>query len=196
MTLSAGHIIYIKELLDTSPISSELMKDDIVDHICCAVESKMKQGENFEKALPNVMSEFAPHGLYEIERESYLLLNYKYIIMKKFTYSFVAIACIATCVGLLAKMLHLDGANESLIFGLASMTVAVPMILFKPGMTTLERTRAFFALTSLAFITIGSSFKIMHLAGANVALVIGNIILVLGFIPLSFIKMYRESIAS
>jgi hypothetical protein len=196
MILSAGQIHLIEETINASSISRTMMQENIVDHLCCLVEDKMKRGEPFDKAFNNALVEFAPNGLCEIERETYILLNFKSILMKKFVYSFALLSCIATSFGILFKILHLDGANLLLTFGMGGMAIFIPLLLFKPRLSVFDRAKNWFTMLSIFFLTGGTICKLLHLPGANLALMLGVTVFGLGFLPLYFVKMYRESVAS
>ncbi len=196
MTLSYENVERIKNTIKSSSITRTMMQENIVDHLCCAVEDKMQCGDSFDKAFQKAFSEFAPNGLQEIERETYILLNYKTILMKKIIYSLALLSSMAASFGIIFKTLHWNFANIILVAGMAGMTVTIPLILFKPGTSSLERTRNWFAMLSILLLTVGTLFKIEHLAGANVSLTLGMAFFSFGFLPLYFVKMYRQSVAA
>src|SRR5437879_8028236 len=100
MNLTDENILAIKKTIDESPISSASMSENIIDHLCCAIEFKMTHGWGFEEAFTEVLFDLAPNGLREIEHETYLLLNFKNITMKKVKYLSGLVFCIAASIGL------------------------------------------------------------------------------------------------
>lgn len=196
MSLSNENIKEISAILNKSKISNEQMRDNLIDHLCCATEAKMKTGKQFEDALTIALQELAPNGFAEIELESYLLLNSKSIAMKKLTYSLGLFFSISASLGFILKILHYPGANELLIVGLGGIAIVfLPLFLTSRKKTTFQSIDKI-VLVSLSFICIGGMLKVMHLASSNEILIVGFLLFSLGFLPMKFLKMYRESIAS
>jgi hypothetical protein len=90
MSLSEEQIAYISRRIEEEGIENPDLHNDMVDHICCAIEAKMEASTDFEKIFDQVFADFCPdQGLYEIDMEIKFLSNYKWIIMKKIIWSFV-----------------------------------------------------------------------------------------------------------
>ncbi len=199
MNLTDENILAIKKTIDESPISRSSMRENIIDHLCCAIEFKMTHGWDFEEALTEALFDLAPNGLREIEHETYLLLNLKNITMKKVKYLSGLVFCIAASVGLSFKIQKWPGANELLILGLGGLAlIFVPLSLFvsnRVALQPLDRAKERLALISMALISIGGVLKVLHTAAANEALLLGTAVFALGFLPTFFLKMYRESVA-
>jgi len=88
MRLSVDQIEHIRKNIDQSAITIESLRDDVLDHLCCAVEIKMERGKVFETSVREALRELAPDGLDEIQNETIFLLNSnKIIVMKKVMYS-------------------------------------------------------------------------------------------------------------
>lgn len=199
MSLSHENLLAIKRTIAESPISRDSMKENIVDHLSCAIEFKMKCGWDFDEAFTEVITEFAPNGLREIEHETYLLLNIKTITMKKLTYLSGLAFSILASVGLLFKIFHLKGANELLVLGFGgALLIFMPLFLFtkqQPAKTPFERKKDMLALISFALVSLGGALKVLHLVTANEILILGTAVFSFGYLPMLFLKMYRESIA-
>jgi hypothetical protein len=196
MSLSVENIYEIKEIIVKSKISNEQMRDNLIDHLCCATEAKMKIGDAFPIALATALKELAPNGFAEIELECYVLLNSKSVTMKKLTYSLGLFFSVCASFGLVLKILHYPGANELLIVGNGGIaTIFLPLFLASKKKTALELIDKV-ALVSLSLICIGGALKVMHLASSNEFLLVGFLLFSLGFLPMKFLRLYRESIAS
>ena len=199
MNLSSENLLAIQQTIQASPISRDSMKENIIDHLSCAVEFRMTHGWDFEEAFTEVLHEFAPNGLSEIEHETYLLLNIKKITMKKLTYLSGLAFCIIASVGFLLKIFHMPGANELLVLGNGgALLIFVPLFLLTKqpaAKTSTERKKDRLALISFALISLGGALKALHLVTANETLIIGTAVFAFGYLPLLFLKMYRESIA-
>ena len=199
MSLTEENILQIQSIVEESPISRIEMKDNLIDHLCCAVEQRMKTGTSFDAALTSALVELVPNGFKEIEFETFILLNAKQITMKKLTYFAGLIFSMLASVGMLLKTQKLPPANELLILGFGGLALLfVPMLMMvrKPGASPFERKRDNIALISLLLISIGGVLKTFHVLAANETLIIGTAVFVFGFLPMTFLKMYRESIAS
>lgn len=200
MKFSSEHLDAIQEFVEQSPISRSQMRENIIDHLCCAVEYRLLNGVDFEEALESSITEFAPNGLKEIEHETHLLLNYNSIFMKKITYGSGFAFSFMASVGIFFKILHYTGANELVILGFGGLAaIFIPLlsltrnVLGKPRM---EKIRETIFLISLLFLSIGAVLKIFHVAGANETLLLGTAGFSLGFLPLTFIKLYKEAVAA
>lgn len=75
--LSDQEVARLHSLIDKSPISSQLLKDDLLDHFCCFIEYEMKKGSSFEEAQQKAWQQICPNGLEEIQNETIFLINAK-----------------------------------------------------------------------------------------------------------------------
>ena len=57
------------------------LKEDIIDHLCCVIETRLGKKKSFEQLLLEASEELAPNGLIELEQTTVFLLNSKRIIM-------------------------------------------------------------------------------------------------------------------
>jgi hypothetical protein len=199
MNLSNQDLLIIQQTIEESPISRESMKENIIDHLSCVVEFKMAHGWDFEEAFSEALHEFAPHGLREIEHETYLLLNLKKITMKKLTYLSGLVFCMLISAGFLFKIFRLPGASILLAFGNGgALLIFIPLFLFNKQQSakpSFEKRKDTVALLSFALVSLGGFLKGLHLVTANETLIIGVAVFCFGYLPMLFLKMYRESIA-
>jgi len=102
--------------------------------------------------------------------------------------------------GVFCKILRWEGANELIIAGFGGLVlVFLPLLSFtrKPvGKSTLERSREVVFLAGLALFSVGAVLKIMHMVSANEFLLLGTAAFSLGYLPLTFFKMYKEAVAA
>jgi len=200
MNISEENLKTIRGAIIQSPISRMSMQDDLIDHLCCEVENRMSCGVDFEAAFAHALHRLAPNGLLELEKETYLLLNKTKITMKKLTYLSGASFSIFASVGILFKILHWLGANELLIFGFGGLLlVFTPLLLVthykQSSRSGFEARRNWVGMISLVLFSTGAVLKVLHLAGANEALLLGTTLFSFGFLPMTFLKMYRQAIA-
>ena len=189
--------------MEESTISNRTLKDDVLDHLCCAVEIKIEDGKEFEQALKEALDELAPEGLDEIQHETTLLLNpFKIILMKKFMYAIGLITTISMTMGLTFKILHMPGAEELFNLGFFGFVlIFLPLITIErfkinAHRSLHEKLRFAFGFLSLVVVTASMLFKIFHYDGANLLWLVGLSIFSFGFLPFLFFNMYKKSVVS
>ncbi len=130
MKLSKDYIDIIRYRIDQSDITMHTLKDDVLDHVCCVVEQKIKEGKPFEIALQEAFHELAPNGLDEIQRKTFYLLNSpKILFMKKVMYLTGLVCASTVSLGWLFVTLRWPGGRELFNIGfLAFLWVFVPML--------------------------------------------------------------------
>ena len=75
--LTEQNIDFITQVINGSNIESVEMKEDLIDHFCCAIEEEMKKSLNFEKSYDMAYQNICPDGFDEIRRETVFLLTSK-----------------------------------------------------------------------------------------------------------------------
>ena len=202
MKVTAEQVAIIRKQVDQSGIINEMLRDDVLDHLCCVVEIKLSKGRNFDQALQEASYELAPEGLIEIQRETVFLLNpTKIILMKKIMYAIGLITSMGMTIGFTFKILHMPGADELFKLGFFGFTlVFLPMITIDRYKQNLhkalsERLRLILGFLSAVLIGFAILFKIFHLPNADVMLLIGIGLFSFGFLPFLFFSMYKKSIS-
>jgi hypothetical protein len=202
MNVSAEQLKIIAGVIDKNTITIRTLHDDLLDHLCCVVETKMARGTDFEIALNEAVRELAPGGLYEIEKETYLLLNPKILFMKKLIYGSGLIFSIMVTVGFLLKLIHGTGANELMLVGMAGFVIVFLPLLLKTSAgrqtprSTLQRAKDVLGFMSAFLLSAGGILKIMSVIGANETLLLGTVVFSFGFLPSLFLGMYRKSLVN
>lgn len=84
MSLSKEQITFISRHIEREGIENPDLRNDMLDHICCAVEANLEESSDFEEVFNQVLADFCPEqGLNAIDVEIKYVLNYKCIVMKK-----------------------------------------------------------------------------------------------------------------
>lgn len=202
MKVTAEQVAIIKKQVEQSGIINEMLRDDVLDHLCCVVEIKLSRGKNFDQAIQEASHELAPGGLIEIQRETVFLLNSTKIIrMKKITYSIGLLSAMTFVLGWCFGMLHWLGARELSIAGfLGFIFIYVPLLAvdrYKSNIRWLLSDKLKFILGAISglILAFAIAFKILHLPGADQLLLSGTGLFVFGFLPFLFFTMYKKSIS-
>jgi hypothetical protein len=200
MRLDERHVELVRQEVERSHITSPLLKDDLIDHLCCSIEEELARGNEFSKSLQGAIDDLAPRGLYKIQIQTNVLLDSKYTNMKKLTFLFGLLSTMTMSLGWTLRILRYgELANAIFAFGmLAFVALFLPLlaILYFRGNTQ----RPWYSkwqmmLGSLSFIFIGFAWllKIMHMPGADQVLLMGGLFFTFGFLPLLFLNFYKKS---
>ena len=200
--LSDEQTEYVRREIEKSTISIQDLKDDLLDHFCCFIESEIKSGASFESAYATARQSICPNGFDEIQKETiYLLNSNKIIAMKKLMYSIGLVASIGTCTGILFKLLHLPGGDELFTYGfLGIVLLFLPMLAidrYKLSISRVlsEKLKIILGLISGIIIGLAVLLKLLHLTQfGDTLLIVGSVIFILGFLPFLFFRMFSKSI--
>ncbi|MBN2519157.1 MAG: hypothetical protein JXB17_01525 [Bacteroidales bacterium] len=195
--LTKGNIRLITETIDKAEITFSHLRDDLIDHMCCEIETEMQRGLNFQKAFAKIKKHVGIKDLQEVQEKTILLIDKNYCTMKK-TMKISGIISIALLMfGSLFKIQHWPGAGIMLTLGFFILC-----ILFLPSANYMmhreNRDRSLILLFisvllgSLGFFS-GILFKIQHWPGAGLLLTIGIGLLCILFLPLLLRYLLRKA---
>ncbi len=192
----------IKKFIDAQGLRHRELRDDLLDHLCCVVDSELKKGRAFDQSFSEAVKELAPKGLIDIERKTLFLLNSKRIIMmKKLMYLIGFIGSFALTIGVTFKLLLYPGANMFFMIGfLTLLLIFIPMLTFdmyKVAIAKALSERLKIILGCIAAIVTGLAgvFKLFELQGVSILVLAGAFIFAVGFLPFLFFTMYKKSVA-
>ncbi len=202
MSLTEEQIIFIRKTLSDEGIQNESLTDDVLDHICCVVEVLLKRGKTFDESLNEAITDLAPNGLKDLEIQTRYLLNSKRIItMKKLMYLIGFLGAATLSSGMIFKLMHWPGANVMSVAGLVALVfVFVPLLAldfyrYEVSKALSNRFRFFSGVIATVLIAVSIVFKMLHLQGAGVLLVVGGFIFVFAFLPFLFFSLYKKSVS-
>ena len=202
MKISVEQENTIVDFVNKQGLSIPSLADDLIDHLCCVVESELGKGKSFELILENAINDIAPNGLIDIQNKTIFLLKSKrIIIMKKLMYSIGLIGSILLTIGVTLKILQQPFANILFISGfLILLLIFIPLMAIDRYKVTLSKSISIKLKVGIgvaaAIITgLAGLFKLMHWQGANVLLVTGAFIFAFGYLPFFFFNMYKKSIS-
>lgn len=93
--LSEKQTDLVEQLIAKSELSYHPFKEELLDHICTDIESRMEAGNAFPSAIEQAFDTFPKDEIKEIEEEILNSLNQKHAIMKKV--SLLALASLLLC---------------------------------------------------------------------------------------------------
>lgn len=202
MKLTIDQEKVIEDFVDAQGLTIQTLRDDVIDHLCCVVESELGKDNSFEQLLDKAINELAPNGLIKIQHRTIFLLNVKRIMMmKKLMYLIGFMGSITLTAGVTFKLLMMPFATELFMVGFLTLfLVFVPLVaidLYKVSLSQSISARLKIILGLLAAVVSGLSglFKIMHLQGADLLLMLGAFVFACGFLPFYFFNMYKRSIS-
>jgi len=179
-------------------ITYEHLRDDLLDHICCMVEEKLEEGEDFETSYTDVMSGIEPNTLFDLQHETLLLLDRKFQRMKRITYILGLTGSLMALVGAFFKTQHWPGAGILLTLGFLIVVLGfLPLYFISSYREQSEKPNIIFPIVgyiSLLIVFTGAVFKMMHWPGANVLLRTSVIVLLVGFLPLYVVQIFKRSV--
>lgn len=199
--LTQKQVDFIRTEINKSRISIPELKDDLLDHFCCFIEQEIKEGNSFENAYENALEQVCPNGFDEIQKETIYMLNFKRILfMKKLMYTIGLMTSISISIGWLFKILNWPGGGDIFTYGfLGFILLFLPMLAIDRYKLNLnralsEKLRLILGFSSAILIGLATLFKMMHLQGASLLLVLGAVLFAFGFLPFLFFRMYRKSV--
>ncbi len=191
----------VRKYVEAQELKLSTLSDDIIDHLCCVLESELGKEKSFDQVLQDAVAELAPNGIRELERNTFHLINSKRIIMKKLTFLMGLTGAMALTGGATFKLLHLPGANQLFMIGyLAFLLVFIPLLAVDRFKVTnaksiFERLNIILGVVSSVILGLAGAFKIMQLPGDHLLLMCGLIVFAACFLPLLFFTMYKQSIS-
>ncbi len=191
----------IESFVDGHKLKIPSLCDDLIDHLCSVVENGLGKGESFEQLLNEAVKDVAPTGLNNIERKTIFLLNYKrIIIMKKAIYIVGFIGSLTLTAGITFKLLRMGGSELFISGFLIIFLLFIPLLAIDRYKVAISKAISFklkIILGTTAAIITGLSglFKLMHLQGADLLLMLGAFVFAVGFLPFLFFTMYKKSVS-
>lgn len=198
--LSDYNIEFITQKINGSKIESTEMKEDLIDHFCCAIEEEMKKSKTFEKSYEKAYHDICPGGFDEIQRETiFLLTSKKNKAMKRLLYLSGYLTAIGTTTSVLMKVSHLAGGQiVALVTSFLLVFFFLPTLflsLYKRKLpkSLADKLKYLSGFLGAAFLVAFVTFKISHWPGSTMIFLTSVVIIIFAFFPFLFFKMYRKS---
>ncbi|MCL2074242.1 MAG: hypothetical protein FWH18_09990 [Marinilabiliaceae bacterium] len=202
MKLTDKQIDFITETIVKSNIASTEMKEDLIDHFCCAIEDIMEKGNGFKEAYDKAFNNICPDGFDEIHNETvYLLTHKKEKKMRKLMYVSGYLSIVLITLSLWLKIFKMPGAGIALfITFLTVMFLFLPVLFMHFYKRNLpksfgEKTLYVAGFMGILLLFAGVLFKIMHWPGGFLLTMVSLAVINFLFFPMFFYRKYKRKIA-
>jgi hypothetical protein len=187
MSLNKEQIIFIHTEVRKAALTLSELHDEIVDHVCCEVESAMKEGKTFEEAYVKIQTGITIHSIKEIEKDTKMLLNKNFIIMDTTMKISGNISLAAISTGTLMKIFSVAGANTILISGFVLLCLFfIPAFIFL-HLPKIKNSRKNLlnlipGVTGVVALAAGILFKTMNWKLSNILIASGYFLVILSIL--------------
>lgn len=199
--LSEVEVDLVYKRFGGTKLHNQVLEDELIDHICCAIEAFMTEQMPFEEACSKAYQAVCPNGFREIDEETFFLLTYKkQLSMKRILFLLGFLSTFLLSFGFLFKLMHWPMATGIILCGFALLlltlgVMAVYSVQTLKLMQASTQVRMITGLFSGLLLTAGSIFKMLHYPGASIMMVTGLVLMNIVFLPMFFYQLYRKSIA-
>lgn len=195
--ITDDQIDFILDDMYAKGVTTEDVRYDLLDHICCVIENEMPENGDFFKFYEYILPRFFKESLREIQAETELLLKFKdYYAMKKSLYISGLASAALTLIGATLKTLHLPGAGIMIVLGVLLFALFfLPLMIalkFKDDESTTDKVVFTFGLLLGIVTSLGLLFRIMHWPYANILMKSGLTLAVFAYVPLYFVTRIRR----
>lgn len=199
--LTDQNIEFITHVINSSKIESFEMREDLIDHFCCAVEEEMNKGLSFEQSYDKAYQNICPDGFDEIQQETVYLLTFKNLkAMKRLMYLSGYLALIGITTTLFLRL------SEVRYGGIAFLlTAAILIFIFLPSLfmnlykreltkSVSEKLKYLFGFIGVELLLVFAIFRMNHWPWSTSIFLAAIVIMNFAFFPFLFFKMYRKSV--
>lgn len=165
----------IKESLIRQGLTFKPLLAEMIDHTCCEIEEKVAQGMSFEEALKRTLHDLPDNHLKAVEHDTLESIGKRFTLLQWLSY--VALGLLF--VSVIFKLLHLQFGGELLLLSFCVMAVSlgagsVSGIYWNRKKT--GRMNVLAVVLGTITLMIGYSFRLLHLAGADMVVLIAVVI--------------------
>ena len=199
LSLTEEQITFIENDIKVRGITSPDLSIDLLDHICCLIEKDLDEYRNFETVYQQTLLLFGEKGLKEIQDETNRLLTFKHYYFMNSTMKISGyVSSLLILIGSFFKFQHWPGANVMIVVGVFFLaTLFLPILFILKFKSTDENNRSI-VLSIIGFISsllicVGILFRILHWPGARMMIIIGCVLLILGYLPIYILSIYKNT---
>lgn len=198
-SLTEQQIAFIEKDIKVRGVTSPDLNIDLLDHICCLIEVNLDEHGNFETVYQETLLLFGEKGLKEIQEETNRLLTFKhYYIMNSTMKISGYVSSLMILSGAFFKFKHWPGDEALMQLGVFFLAVLfLPLLFILKFKSTAENNRSIvlsmIAGVASGLLCFGVLFKIMHWPYTQMLTVTGCLLLILGYLPIYFISIYKNT---
>jgi hypothetical protein len=199
LSLTEEQIAFIENDIKVRGITSPDLSIDLLDHICCLIENELDEYRNFETVYLQTLLLFGDKGLKEIQDETNRLLTFKHYYFMNSTMKISGyVSSMLILIGSFFKFQHWPGANVMILIGVFLLaTLFMPLLFILKFKSSAENNRSI-VLSVIGFIAslaicIGILFRILHWPGARMIIITGCVLLLLGYLPIYILSIYKNT---
>lgn len=199
LSLTVEQIAFIENDIRVRGITSPDLSIDLLDHICCLIENELDEYRNFETVYHKTLLLFGEKGLKEIQDETNRLLTFKHYYFMNSTMKISGyVSSMMILIGSIFKIQHWPGANVLILVGVFFLTVVFLPLLFILKFKSTEENNRSVVLSIIGFVSailicVGILFRILHWPGARMMTIIGCSLLLLGYLPIYILSIYKNT---
>jgi hypothetical protein len=199
LSLTEEQITFIENDIKVRGITSPDLSIDLLDHICCLIENELDEYRNFDTVYQNTLLLFGEKGLKEIQDETNRLLTFKHYYFMNATMKISGyVSSLMILIGSIFKLQHWLGANVLILVGVFFLsTLFLPLLFILKFKSTDENNRnvvlSIIGFVSSILICLGILFRILHWPGSRMMIVIGCSLLILGYLPIYILSIYKNT---
>lgn len=196
-TLTEENINFIYQDVQVKGLTLEGLQDEMVDHICCSIEPDIDNGISFEIAYNKLMDTIESSIFKNVQHQTLLSTNLKFQNMKKLMIVLGSLSALFLSAGSILKLFHIPPASILLLLGTAIAILGFfPLFFYTSYKEQVEKKNVLLSVTgyfTISFLIIGVLFRVQHWPGAAIALLIGQFLLILLFLPLYLVNAYKKA---
>jgi hypothetical protein len=198
--LTEAQISDISNRLNKDRIDFSHLYDDLLDHICCEIESLMEQGTDYTKAYQLVFNKIGLNGLKEIQEATIFYVKLNLIVMKKVMNVLAITGTSILVVSQIFKINHWPGGSILLFLGFLVLLFGFfpfALLSLRKDLSTGLFSKKFvvYLIGFVCLVETGAAFLFtsMHWPGGNYLMIISWVLLMLVFFPLLFVMVIRSN---
>jgi hypothetical protein len=195
--LNNQQVDMINDRLVSLGLTDDIVRIDLIDHVCTLTEVFMESGDSFESASDKAFAEFKPQEFEQIQELSLYYIHLKQNKMKKAIGIFGIVTSSIILTGVMFKLQYWPGAGMLLVVGLALTGLFVLPTMAFVGFSknnSLQSTVSYLAgYTAAILACLCALFVLQQWPGGRMLGIAAMVVMCLVFMPLYIIKSYRTS---
>ena len=198
-SLTEEQIAFIENDIRVRGITSPDLSIDVLDHICCIIENSLDEYKTFDHVYQETLLLFGDKGLKEIQDETNRVLTFKHYYLMNSTMKISGyVSSLLILFGSIFKFNHWPGASVMLVVGVFFLTVLfMPLLFILKFKASAENNRSvvlsIIGFVAALLICCGVLFRVMHWPGSRMISVMGGVLLILGYLPVYFISVHKNT---